>query len=248
MSLIDELLEEHNKLHFALIDPDEQSPEKAAELAAMCEKAGSNAIMIGGSTGMENLDATAERIKKAIRVPLIQFPNEASSVSHNIDYIFYMSLMNGKDRKFLMGEQVKAAKTVYNIGLGAISMGYIVVSMSEEKTTVEKIADLVEITEDDIDLAIDHALAAELMGMDCVYLEAGSGADKPIPLEMIRKVKKKLDIPLIVGGGIKDGKTGKEIARAGADVVVTGTAVEKDPDTVKEIIGGVHMSRITPSE
>jgi len=157
-----------------------------------------------------------------------------------------MSLLNSKKSKYIIGEQVRGARRVEMYDIEPISMGYIVVSTGKEKTTVEKVADLYRIESGDIDKVIDYALAAKYMGMECVYLEAGSGASKPVSEEMVGRVRRRIDIPLIVGGGIRDGQTAKALADAGADVIVTGTAAEKNLKKVKEIIGGIHMSQLTP--
>jgi len=115
-------------------------------------------------------------------------------------------LMNSTDRRFLLGEQIKATPELRHWNVKPIAMGYIVVSMSKTPTTVEKIAHLDRIGETDIEKAVNYALTAKYLNLQCIYLEAGSGAEKPIPEEMIKKVKKETNLPLIVGGGIRDGK------------------------------------------
>ncbi len=247
MSLIDELLQERKKLHFTLIDPEKQSPDKAAEIAGFCETQGTDAVMIGGSTvTKEMMDETAKHINGAITIPQIIFPHRVDAITKHADYIFFMSLLNSMDRRYIIEEQTRGAKFVYMSDIKPISMGYIVVSTSENKTTVEKVVELDVIKPTDLGKVLGYALAAQYLGMDCIYLEAGSGAEKPVPEEMISEVKKRVNIPLIVGGGIRDGDTSKRIADAGADVIVTGTAAEQNLTMIKEIIGGVHMSQLTP--
>jgi len=250
MSVIDDMLMEKKKLHFTLIDPENQTPSKAAEMAGVCENLGTDAIMIGGSTvSKRDMNETAEHIKKAITIPLIIFPHSTDAITEYADYIFFMSLLNSIDRKYLIGEQIKGARLIDMYGIKPISVGYIIVSTSKKKTTVEDVTSVTrldKITANDHEKVIDYALAAQYLGMDCIYLEAGSGADKPIPEEMISKVKKRLNIPVIVGGGIRDGDTAMRISNAGADVIVTGTVVEKNLRAIKEIIGGIHMSQLIP--
>ncbi len=247
MSVIDRMLGDKKKLHFTLIDPENQSPVEAAELAGRCQSMGTDAIMIGGSTVEGDvMDETTRLVKKAVTIPVIIFPNHAGAITAYADYIFFMSLLNSKKRNYLIGEQVRGARKVEMYGIEPVSMGYIVVSTGKKKTTVEEVADLYRIGPQDVEKVIGYALAAQYLGMECVYLEAGSGASKPIPEEMVGKVKRRIDIPLIVGGGIRDGETAKALAGAGADVVVTGTVAEENLKTIKEIIGGIYMSQLLP--
>lgn len=238
MDLLRELQKKHNKLHFTLLDPENQTPEEAGKKAAECAEYGTDAIMIGGSTVRDKklvYDTVAE-IKKAVTVPTILFPNSAQSMSENADYVFYMMLMNSLDRRFLMSEQIDGARLIKKWGLKTVAMGYILVSMSEKPTTVEKAANLDRITEKDVQKAVDYALAAQYYSMECVYLEAGSGAQRPVPDEIISAVRENIDIPIIVGGGISDARIARQKADAGADAIVNGTATEKHPARIRSII------------
>lgn len=241
MTILDQLLKKYRKAHFSLIDPDKQEPEEAGKRAGICENYGTNAIMTGGSTVRDRKSVydTIEAIKKNVRIPVILFPNSAESISENADYIFFMSLLNSRDERFLIREQVKGASLVKRWGIEPISMAYIVVSTSEKPTMVETVAKLDRIGANDIEKAVDYALTAEYLGMDCVYLEAGSGAEKPVPNEMIRAVRKEVDIPIIVGGGIKSADIAKEKVDSGADVIVNGTATEENLEVIREIIRGI---------
>lgn len=222
-------VQENGVLHFTLIDPDKQSPQKAAEVAARAEACGSDGIMIGGSiAGYDDTNRTTEAIKKICKLPTILFPSNAESISEQADYIFWMMLMNSRNRRFLVGEQMKAAPLVKKIDIKTIPMGYIVISMSAKQTTVERVGDVDKILPEDIDKVIAYALTAQYYGMECIYLEAGSGADLPIPPKMVNVAKNILDIPVIVGGGIRDPAAARNLVSAGADVVVTGTISEKD--------------------
>ncbi len=235
--MIDKMLKERGKLHFTLIDPDMQSPARSGELAALAKEFGSDAIMIGGSTaGGSVTDNATKAIKAATDLPTILFPSKATCLSPKADNIFWMMLMNSTDPKFLVGEQMKAAPLLKASGVNPIPMGYIVISTSEESTTVEKVGKVNRIEEDEDDKALAYALCAQYYGMDCVYLEAGSGADKPVSERMISVVKDGLDIPLIVGGGVRDPASAEKVKKAGADVLVTGTILEHDPIIMKAII------------
>lgn len=235
------------KLHFTLIDPEEQSLEVAARRARLCASYGSDAVMIGGSTikGEDKglVHDTIKVIKDSVDIPIIQFPNSAEVISENTDYIFFMSLLNSRINQYLLGEQVKGAPLIRRFGVKPISMAYILISTSEEATTVERIVgreNLDIIKEGDIDKAVNYALTAQYLNMECVYLEAGSNADKPVPDEMISAVRAEIDIPIIVGGGIRDGETAREKTEAGADVIVNGTATEEDCTLIREIIKGIN--------
>lgn len=224
-------------LHFTLIDPDKQEPKQAGMLAASAEEAGCDAIMVGGSTaGSEITDKCVREIKGKSGLPVILFPSTAGGVSPAADYLFFMMLMNSRNPRFLTGEQAKAAPHLEKMGVQPISMGYIVVSTSSEPTTVEKVGEVERIMPDETEKALGYALTAKYYGMSCIYLEAGSGAEKPVTTEMISLVKEKTGITLIVGGGIRTPVQAREAVQAGADIIVTGTIAEKDPEALKSII------------
>ncbi len=215
------------KLHMTLIDPDEQTPEEAARIARISEELGTDSIMIGGSTAIDQevLDRTVLEINKAVSIPVILFPTTASAISKHADAIYFMSLLNSKNIKFIIGEQQRASMFIEKIGLEALSMGYILI---EPGMTVGKVGEADLIKRDDISRALGYAKAGELLGMKFIYLEAGSGSPEHVPLEMIKTVKQNLGIPLIVGGGIRDPETAGSIIAAGADIIITGTLIERD--------------------
>ncbi|MCK5396719.1 MAG: geranylgeranylglyceryl/heptaprenylglyceryl phosphate synthase, partial [Thermoplasmata archaeon] len=196
-------------------------------ISKMAVDAGSDAIMLGGSTGLtqELVDATVKAIKNAVHVPVILFPTSASAVSLHADAIYFMSLLNSKDPRFLFGEQMKAAALIKKSGLEPISMGYIIV---EPGMKAGRVGGAECIKRDDVKSAIGYSVAGELLGMKFIYLEAGSGAPEPVPSNIISGVKNSLDIPLIVGGGIRRAEHAKAALEAGADIIVTGTVVEEE--------------------
>lgn len=235
---------EKGPMHFTLIDPEKQKPTEALRLASFAQDRGSNAIMVGGSTvGGGIVDETVEALKDVLSIPIILFPSGASGVSRRADYIFFMSLLNSQDPRYLVGEQVEAAPYLKESGVKPIPMGYIVVSTSRMPTEVEKVGKVGKISPEDVDKAAAYALAAQYFGMHCVYLEAGSGAQKPVPDEMVGKVASAIDVPLIVGGGIREPAQARAKVRAGADVVVTGTIAERDSDVLASIISEVKKAR-----
>ena len=238
------LLQKNKKIHFSLIDRDTQDPKEAGRIAKVCKNYGTNAIMVGGSTikNRKIMFDTVEAIKKNVKLPVILFPNSANSISENLDYIFFMMLLNSKEMKYITGEQFKGAPLVKKWGIEPISMGYIIISTSKKPTTVEKHVKLDKIHSNDIDKAVDYACRVELLGMSCIYMDAGSGAEKPISNEMIKAVDNAIDIPIIIGGGIRNGDTAKEKTDAGADAIVTGTVIEKNMENIEDIIKKIHNS------
>lgn len=224
-------------VHMALLDPDKQSPEEAGEIAKHVKAAGTDAIMIGGSTGItnENLSATAIAIKKASGLPTIYFPAGPHALSKDVDAIFFMSVINSSDPFFVIRAQAGAAAYIKKLGIEPISMGYIIVEPGMKVGEVGK-ADLVK--HDDVNTAVGYAMACEMFGMKLVYLEAGSGADVPISPEMIAAVKKSINVPLIIGGGVRTPEAAEAARKAGADAIVTGTFLETchDNDMLKRVI------------
>ena len=220
-------------LHMALLDPDKQSPEEAGKIALRMKEAGSDAVMIGGSTGVtsENLGLTAKAIKEASGLPTIYFPGGPDAMSPEVDSIFYMSLMNSTDLKWVIGAQVYAAPVIKKLGIETIPMGYIII---EPGMKVGEVGKAKAIKHSEVDKAVAYALACEMYGMSFAYLEAGSGAGTPVPPEMISAVKKAISIPLIVGGCIRTPEAAEAARKAGADVIVTGTFIEQCSDNDKQ--------------
>ncbi len=241
--LIDEMRREKGRaLHFTLIDPDRQAPSEAARLARACREAGTDAIMIGGSGDFRTslVVRTVAAIKAAAGLPTILFPGSARAVTPAADFVFFMSLLNADHPRYFIREQAKAAPAIARSGPAAISMGYIVVSTSRRKTSVERRAARDRIGKGDIGKAVGYALAGRFLGMSCFYLEAGSGADAPVPPAMAAAVKTATGLPLLVGGGIRTPAAAARLVAAGADVVVTGTVVERDVSRLWGIIRAIR--------
>lgn len=228
--LLDRIAE--GTLHVALIDPDKQPAEKAGEIAKRMKEAGTDAVFIGGSTGVtsENTSETAKAIKAQSGLPTIIFPGSPDALTSDVDALLFMSMMNSTDLRWVMGAQVYAAPYVKRLGIETIPMGYVIV---EPGMKVGEVGKVVAVKRDEIDKAVAYALACEMFGMSLFYLEAGSGADKPVPPEMISAVKKAISIPLIVGGGIRTPEAAQAAREAGADIIVTGTLLEQCSDDAK---------------
>ena len=227
-------------IHITLIDPENITPAQASLVAKNSRNSGTAAIMIGGSTfvSQNHLDAVVKAIKSVVDIPTILFPNNVSGISPHSDAIWFMSLLNSVDPYFLIGAQILGAPLIKKYNIEPISMGYIIVG---EGGTAGIVGKAIPIPYNKPELAAAHALAGQYLGMRFIYLEGGSGAANPVPSEMIRTVKHYLDIPLIVGGGIRTKEQALAIACAGADIIVTGNIIENidAKQRVSEIIEGI---------
>ena len=235
------------KMHMTLLDPAKQDVSAAGDIAAKAATAGTDAVMVGGSTGVtqENLDLTVDEIKDRCPLPVIYFPSGANAIAKRCDAIYFMSMLNSRNVRNLTGEQWKAAPVIKSLGIEPISMGYIIV---EPGMKVGEIGEADTVERDDLSRAVGYALAAEYFGMALVYLEAGSGAPEPVPEPMVRAVKERVNIPVIVGGGISDPNLARGLCDAGADIIVTGTLVENgDFETpLRAVVEAIHSSGADP--
>ncbi|MBU4339379.1 MAG: geranylgeranylglyceryl/heptaprenylglyceryl phosphate synthase [Euryarchaeota archaeon] len=233
---LNQIVEKDGAVHLTLLDPDSQQPEVAGNMAREAELGGTDAIMVGGSTGATGLvvDETIKSIKAACSLPVILFPANPGGVSGSADAIFFMSLLNSRDVNYITTHQAIGAPLVYKQGIEPISMAYIII---EPGGMAGWVGDARLIPRNKPKLAVAYALAAKYLGMHYIYLEAGSGADKPVPVEMVTAVKKAVGeaTKVIVGGGIRDGATARERVKAGADMIVTGTIVEQVGDVKGKI-------------
>ncbi len=235
-------IHEDGVIHITLLDPENMTPKSASRIAHEAESCHTSAIMVGGSTlvSPQQLDRVAKAIKGGVSIPVILFPNNVTGISRYADAIWFMTLLNSADPYFISGAQVLGAPLVKRFGLEAIPLGYIIVGRGGAAGVIGRAC---PIPYENPELAAAHALAAQYLGMRFVYLEAGSGAEKPVPNEMIRFVKGLIDVPLIVGGGIRTGGQAKEATSAGADVIVTGTITEEGgslKEKVSEVVKGMR--------
>ncbi|MCL2288067.1 MAG: geranylgeranylglyceryl/heptaprenylglyceryl phosphate synthase [Candidatus Bathyarchaeota archaeon] len=229
-------------IHMTLIDPEKITPAQTAIVAENSKNSGTAAIMIGGSTfsSQGHLDAIVKAIKETVDLPTILFPNNASGISKHSDAIWFMSLLNSADTYFLIGAQIQGAPLIQKFNIEPLPMGYIIVGQGGTAGVVGK---AITIPYDKPDLAIAHALAGQYLGMRFIYLEGGSGVVNPVPPEMISAVKKHVNIPLIVGGGIRTREQAAVAAQAGADIIVTGNLIEAADNKrrIAEVIEGIKQ-------
>ena len=227
-------------IHITLIAPKKATPSQASRIVENSKASGTSAVMIGGSTfvSQAHLDGVVKAVKHTVNIPTILFPNNITGISRHADAIWFMSLLNSVDPYFLIGAQVLGAPLVKKYGLEPISMGYVIVG---EGGTAGIVGKAIPVPYDKPELAAVHGLAGQYLGMHFLYLEGGSGAKYPVPPEMIRTVKHYIEIPLIVGGGIRTREQALAAASAGADIIVTGNIVKTEDAKrrVSEIIEGI---------
>jgi phosphoglycerol geranylgeranyltransferase len=231
-------------LHLTLIDPDKQSPHEAGWIAQCAARAGTDAIMIGGSSRLtrQEVNRTVEHIRAAVALPTILFVACAEAVASAADAVFFMSLLNSRLPRFLVREPMRAVRFIRQARIEPIPTAYLIVEPGMRAGEVGQ-ADLLR--RDNPDEAARYALAAEYFGMAIVYLEAGSGAPEPVPPQMIAALRREISILLCVGGGIRRAAQAAAAAAAGADIIVTGSIVEGEADVeavLTPIVAAVHAS------
>ncbi len=221
----------------ALIDPEDFSPTQAGETAAAAVSAGVSLILVGGSTlsNQGKLDAVVKAVKRRVTSPVVLFPGNVTGVSRHADAILFSSLLNSTNPYFIVGAQALGAMEVFKSGIESIPMAYLVFGSSSATSFIGQVNSL---PPSKPNLAVIYSLAARYLGMRTLYLEAGSGADQPIPVETIRLVRKFYDGIMIVGGGITSGEAAGRVAKAGADVLVVGNLLQtsKYEKTLRQIV------------
>jgi len=226
------------KLHFTLIDPDRVSePDKLEAIASTLASIGTDGFLIGGSLGVtpEEASMTAKILKKH-GLPVIIFPGNINCLTKEADAVLFMLLMNTLEPYYLMQVQVIAAPIIAKYGLEVLPTGYLVV---DEGTAVAHVGRIHPIPRERPELVAAYAMAAEMIGLKYFYIEAGSGAKEPVPPAFPWIAKKHAKLIVIVGGGIREPEAAKSLVKAGADIIVTGTIVERDLEAAKRIIRGI---------
>jgi phosphoglycerol geranylgeranyltransferase len=225
------------KLVALLLDPDTFSPENTPSLIT---HSGADLIFIGGSLiSRGDFEQTIVAVKKCTSLPVIIFPGSILQISSKADAILNLSLISGRNPEFLIGQHVIAAPSLKASKLEILPAGYILVD-SGRQTTASYISHTTPIPHDKDDIAMCTAMAGEMLGLRMIYLDGGSGAKETISESMIRKVKKNISVPLIVGGGIKDAATARRLCSAGADMIVIGNGVQENIALATDISTAVH--------
>ena len=229
------------KLLAVLIDPDfgqdEAVLERTVQNACMAK---ADLLFVGGSLlTTARFERCVERVKELSDRPVVLFPGSPAQLSGHADAVLFLSLISGRNPELLIGHHVTAAPTIKALGLEAIPTGYMLVD-GGRPTTVSYVSQTLPLPHDKPGIAAATALAGELLGLRTIYMDTGSGAQRTVSPAMIAAVRKTVNIPLIVGGGIRDAATARLLCEAGADILVVGTAFEQDPELIFAMSEAVH--------
>ncbi len=225
-----------------LIDPDKLTNAEVEKTAIAAANSGIDYFFVGGSLLVNNdLDNCVKTLKTNSNIPVILFPGDPMQISWAADAILFLSLISGRNPEMLIGRHVISAPYLKHSPLEIISCGYMLVE-SGKTTSVQYMSNTLPIPSDKMDIAICTAMAGEMLGLKLIYLEAGSGANTNVPTAMIEQVKLNINIPLITGGGIRTPAQASAAAKAGADIIVVGTAFEKKSSLMAEMSDAIHKS------
>ena len=235
-------LDNRSANHLLLIDPDSKNEDRWEAMVDAGNDPGFDAFLVGGSLIMDDgFDRRVAAIKEKADAPIVLFPGASSQLSRHADAILFLTLLSGRNPQYLIGEQVQAAPVVKHMGLESIPTGYLLMD-GGSPTAVQFVSGTQPLPMDKPDIVVAHALAAQYMGMSVIYLEAGSGASKSVPDEIISAVTAQIEIPVIVGGGIREPAKAIKKVKAGAKFIVTGTIAEQDnpSGTMKAFADAIH--------
>ena len=240
-------LKSQNKSGFAVLaDPDKISVDQVAQLATLCNDSKVDYLLVGGSLLMkDHIEQCIQRFKSESNIPVVLFPGSPAQVCKSADALLYLSLLSGRNADLLIGQHVVSAPVVRASGIEIISTGYILVDGGAQ-TTVSYISNSMPIPADKPEIALCTAWAGEMQGKHVLYLDAGSGAKNPISEDMIRMIGSQTTIPLIAGGGIRTPEKVYSNCRAGANLIIAGNAIEKDPQLIKEMAAAVRDANNRP--
>ena len=226
-----------------LIDPEKVSDEWLHQIMSTVDGQQSIAnsqllIFVGGSQLRESAFDVVEKIKSLTSIPVVMFPGDTSQFADNVDALLFLSLASGRNSKYLIEQHIESAQTIKKSGVECISTGYILIDGGKH-TAVERISNTSPYSTDNIQLITNTALACELLGHKIIYLEAGSGANHPVPQNIIKATRETISIPLIVGGGIKTPQQMLAAFDSGADLVVVGNHLESHPDDLSLFLNNI---------
>jgi phosphoglycerol geranylgeranyltransferase len=226
-----DILKNGQKKLAILIDPDKtNSANKLEELTQKIQLLSPDFIFIGGSTvGVEDFHTCINQLKEKTEIPIIIFPGSSNQISAKADGILFLSLISGRNPDFLIGHQIESAHQLKKMDLQVLPTGYILID-GGKTSSVAYVSQTTPIPSDQINIAVKTAIAGEFLGLQTIFMDAGSGAKDPISAEMISAVKKSIQVPLIIGGGIQTIQQIESAYNAGADLVVVGNKIEQDID------------------
>ena len=229
-----EQLRDRSKKRFALlVDPDKYDDTSLDELIIHINQDPPDLLLVGGSLVFKPIDISITALKLGTHLPVFIFPGNVIQLSDRADGILFLSMISGRNSEFLIGNHVLAAPHLNRSGIEVIPTGYMIIE-NGKSTSVEYMSNTRPIPAKKPEIAVATAMAGEMLGMKAIYLEAGSGAARPVGLDMIRAIRRKISLPMIVGGGITSADSAREVYDAGADMIVVGTALEQQPGLVKD--------------
>ena len=228
-----EQLRDRSKKRFALlVDPDKYDDTSLDELIIHINQDPPDLLLVGGSLVFKPIDISITALKLGTHLPVFIFPGNVIQLSDRADGILFLSMISGRNSEFLIGNHVLAAPHLNRSGIEVIPTGYMIIE-NGKSTSVEYMSNTRPIPAKKPEIAVATAMAGEMLGMKAIYLEAGSGAARPVGLDMIRAIRRKISLPMIVGGGITSADSAREVYDAGADMIVVGTALEQQPGLIK---------------
>ena len=228
-----------------LIDPDKVDNEKIEQLVNLGTSSNVDYFFVGGSLIISNhLDECIQQIKSLCNIPVLLFPGSPAQISKYADALLYLSLVSGRNPELLIGQHVISAPFVKSSGLEIMPTGYMLID-GGAPTTASYISNATPIPSDKSEIAMCTAMASEMLGMKLIYMDAGSRAKRAITEDMIQMVADNIEAPLIVGGGIIEPEKAYRNCKAGADVIVVGNAIEKNPDLIREMAAAIHSVAVT---
>jgi len=232
---LDQLKKERKKSFALLIDPDKPQKEELLNLIQLANKEGVDFFFVGGSLLTNgSLEECILTIKANSSIPVVLFPGNGLMVNKNADAILLLSVISGRNPEMLIGKHVEAAPSLKRSKLEVIPTGYMLIE-SGKPTSVSYMSNTTPIPADKADIAACTAMAGEMLGLKLIFMDGGSGAHNSVQPEMIKLVSSNIEVPLIVGGGIRSAEMAFEKLQAGADLVVVGNAVEKDARLISSI-------------
>lgn len=227
------------KMLAVLLDPDQCRDEHLTNILKTLKTYKPDFIFVGGSHTTFSTEILIEQIKQNTSIDIVLFPGDESQFSVKADALLYLSLISGRNPEYLIGQHVNSSLAIKESGIEVIPTAYILIE-GGKTSSVEYISNTRAIPRSKNKIALSTAMAGELLGMQIVYLEAGSGAELPVPEEMIKIIHKKLSIPIFVGGGIKTLDSLQKAYDAGADLVIVGNAFESEPKKIQDFVEYVN--------
>jgi len=229
-----ELFETKKKQLAVLIDPDKQDTEQLSKIAKIAKDADVDYLFVGGSLMTnDELFRSIRTLKENCEIPVVLFPGNTYQISRNADAMLFLSLISSRNPDMLIGMHVLGAPYIKLAGLKTIPTGYMLID-SGKPTSVTYMSNSFPIPYDKNDIAACTAMAGEMLGLRLIFMDAGSGADKTVSEEMISFVKGSVDVPVVIGGGIRTPEKLKCVYEAGADIAVVGNVFEDSPELIYE--------------